>query len=237
MSTLTPPSKISQKQKKQELREDAIVTTYARGLSFYDDYKNFIIAAGVGVVLAIAGFFGLSYMQAQNEAAAQAALAEAVRAYEAGNFQQALDGVNGALGLAGVADEYGSTDAGNLAAFYAADANFQLGNYDAALGYYEDFDAESNIVGASAIAGRADILMIQGEYAQAAGLYQRAASTYESDFTTPTYLVRAGEAHEAAGNYSAAVSAYETVLEDHADQASTLNVEVLLARAQARLGS
>jgi len=30
---------------------------------------------------------------------------------------------------------------------------------------------------------------------------------------------------------------YETVLEDYADQAATLNVDVLLARAQARLGS
>ncbi|GAB5519735.1 MAG: tetratricopeptide repeat protein [Rhodothermales bacterium] len=237
MSTLTPPSKISQKQKKQELREDAIVTTYAKGLSFYDNNKNLIIAAGVVVVLLIAGFFGWSYMQGQKENTAQAALSDAVRAYEAGNFQQALDGVNGAMGLAAVADEYGSTDAGNLAAFYAADANFQLGNYDAALDYYEDFDADANIVGASAIAGRADILMIQGNHAEAASLYERAASIYASDFTTPTYLVKAGEAHEAAGNYADAVDAYGTVLEDYADQAASLNVEVLLARAKARLGN
>ncbi|NNE34164.1 MAG: hypothetical protein HKN13_02940, partial [Rhodothermales bacterium] len=127
MSTLKPTKKIS---RRQELRQDTVVTFSARVWDFVD--KNRSIAYGVlgAIVLVVVGILGYQYLQAQRTAEAQEFLAPAVRLYEQGNYREALDGVGLQMGLTAIADEFGSTNAGNLAHFYAADALFRLGELD-----------------------------------------------------------------------------------------------------------
>src|SRR5690606_17436511 len=95
-----------------------------------------------------------------------------------------------------IADEYGSTDAGNLARFYAADALFRLGEYDRALEYFRKYDEDDGLIGASAIAGEAAIRENKGEYEAAGDLYRRAALHYENELRSPEYLLQAARAYE-----------------------------------------
>src|SRR5690606_31298068 len=111
MSTIKPTRRISRKEK---LREDTVVTFYARALNYFDTHKQLVYGVGVGIIVLLAALVGYSYLNTQKEQRAADEVAAAVRSYEAGLYREALDGVAGNKGLIAVADEYRSTPTGNL---------------------------------------------------------------------------------------------------------------------------
>jgi len=232
MSTIRPTRRIS---RKERLREDTVATFYARALAFFDTNKRLVYGATVGVLVLLAALAGFSYLRAQNERSAADAIAAAVRSYEAGLHREALDGVTGNKGLLAVADEYGSTRTGNLSRFYAADALYRLGEYDEALEYFRAYKKDSDYIGASALAGEANILQIQGKSAEAGRLYEQAARLHEDAEFSPRYLMDAGRAYESAGDYARAVQTYQRVEKEYPDAQVAAEAEFYIARASARI--
>lgn len=231
MTALKTPERTS---RRKELRQNIFVELYARALLFYDEYRR--LAQGIGVtllvlVLAIPGYI---YYHQQQEQAANRQLGQILPAYEQGNYEQALNGKGEQAGLLAIADTYSNTDAGNLAAFYAADVLYQRGEYDRALTYFRRFEKGNNFFGASAFAAQAAIYENRGEFQRAADLYERAASQYENKLTTPRYLLSAGQAYEEAGRYEAAMDAYRRITEDYPDSDQVSQAERYLARAKVR---
>lgn len=229
-SMLKPPKQVS---RRQELREDKVVTAYARTMTMAEEYRGALIAAGVGIVVIFFGVLGYMYYLANQSGRADEALGAVLPLYENGQYQEALDGTADAPGLIEVADEYGATDAGNIAQFYAANALFQLGRYDEAGEYFEAYDGEEDILGASAIAGQAAVAEQRGDHAEAARLYQQAARTYESAATAPSYYLDAARNFEAAGDFAAARAAYEEVEAEYPDAPEAATVPVYTARLDA----
>lgn len=227
MSTLTPTRKVS---RRHELREDKVVTFYARALGFVDKNRPLVYGALAAIAIILVVLFGYSYLQANRNAEALIEMTEAVSRYESGDYAAAIDGDMSFPGLIEIIEDYGSTQAGNLARFYAADALFRTGQYDRALEYFQAFDKESNYLGASALAGEAAILEDRDEHSGAAGLYMQAAEIFESDVTSPDYFVKAGRAYENAGDSEAARRAYEKLLNDYSTTAEGQNADFYLAR-------
>lgn len=237
MATINPPRHFSKTHtKRHELREDQVVTFYARAWDYFDKNRTVVYGAVAAVVLVVVGIVAYVVWQGQRAERAQELLGRIVGQYEAGRFREALDGAEGVPGLLAIADDYGSTDAGNLAHFYAADALFQLGEYDQALEHFEAFDAGENFIGASAIAGRAAVYETREDYARAAGLYREAALHFENELTSPGYLIQAGQNYELAGNFSAARQAYQTIRDRFPESAQAGTVDLYLARVDALAG-
>lgn len=234
MTALKTPEKTS---RRKELRRNIFVELYARALLFYEDHKRLAQGAGIVVVALILAIPGYIYYHQQQQEAANQALGQILPTYEQSNYQQALDGTESAAGLLAIADDYSRTDAGNLAAFYAADALYQLGEYDRALTYYERFDKGEDFFGASAFAAQAAIYENRGEFQQAGELYERAAEQYENKLTTPRYLLSAGQAYEEAGQYQAAMDAYRRITEEYSDSDQASKAEQYLARVKVRHGT
>ncbi len=230
MATINPPRSIS---KRHELREDQVITFYARAWDYFDKNRTVVYGVVAGLVLVVLGIIGYVVYQNQQEEKAQQLLGQIVGVYEAGRYREALDGAEGQPGLLAVADDYGSTDAGNLARFYAADALFNLGEYDQALRQFSAFDAEANIIGASAVAGEAAVYEMQENFREAAAHYREAALLFENDLTSPRYLLDAARNYEAAGDYAAARQAYETIRTDFPESTQATGVDFYLARLDA----
>lgn len=220
--------------KRQELREDTVVTWYARALQFYDQYKQQLVYGGIALVVLILGFVGYSaYMSSQN-AEAQEALGQIVGVYEQGNYQQALEGTADAAGLLEIVDEYGATNTGNLARFYAADAFYNLGEYERAIEFFQAYDKENNYLGSSAYAGLGASYANLEQYQNAAEAYERAAEIYQNQGTTPLYLQDAASNYEEAGQLEKAQALYERIQEEYPDSPQAGQVAIHLARLEAQ---
>lgn len=230
MSTLNPTRKVS---RRQELREDKVVTFYARILNVFENNRQAVIVAGASVLAVILLTMGWNWYQGNRNDQALSEMAEAVRLYEAGSFQAALDGDVSFLGLMDVVDSYGGTASGNLARFYAADALFRTGDLESALEMFESYSKGNDYIGASAFAGEAAIHETQGNHERAGDLYMRAANVYSSDITSPMYLSNAARAYTAAGSTGDAIDALEMIQNDYPDSQAARSVEFKLAKLQA----
>lgn len=231
MATLNPPKSIS---KRKGLRQDTAVTAFVKAQEFFYNNRTLvygIIAVVIVLLLAAAGY---AYMQSQNAERAQELLGGIVMVYENGDYRAALDGTEDAMGLLAIAEDYGNTEAGNLAMFYAADALFRLGEYDQALEYFQDTSKDNHVVGASALAGEAAIYEIQESFDRAGDLYREAAALADNALLSPDYLLSAGRAYEEAGAYADAQDAYQRIREDYPESTQAFSVDFYLARVAAK---
>lgn len=231
MAQINPPKPLSTS-RPNDLREDNLTTAASRGTEFFEDHRNTVIGVIVGLVLLALAVIGWRTWQDRRSAEGQQLLGAILNEYNAGNYQAALDGTDTAPGLLEIADEYGSTPTGEQATFFAADALYQLGDYDRALEYFEDYDGDG-LMAASAIAGRAAIAEQQGDNARAAGLYEDAAEEYDSPASTPGYLLDAARAYAAAGDTEAATAALQRVIDDWAGTPEVRTAQTELGEVQA----
>jgi len=232
MATLKAPKTIS---KRKELRQDTAVTVFVRIQEFFYHNRTLVYGIAGAAALILLVIVGYAYWQSQRGVEAQNLLGGIVTVYEQGEYRQALDGVGDNPGLLAIAEDYGRSEAGNMARFYAADASFRLGEYDQALAYFEAFDKGRHIVGASAWAGEAAIHEIQGNYARAGALYERAASQYEDALTSPLYLHNAGRSYEKAERYEDARDAYQRIRDRFPESTQARSIDYFLARVAAKV--
>ena len=110
--------------------------------AFFLKYKKAIITVVVALIVIIAGaVLYKTYISEPNEQKASTAIAKGQEYFAQGLFEQALNGDSASFkGFAKLADEYSSTAAGNLANLYAGLCNAQLGKWDAAVKFLEEYD-------------------------------------------------------------------------------------------------
>lgn len=231
MTALKTPEKTS---RRQELRQNILVDLYARLLLFYDEYKRVAQGLGVALLVLLLAIPGYIYYHQQQEQAANERLGKILPVYDQGNYQQALDGTGNRAGLLTIADEYSNTDAGNLAAFYAANSLYQLEEYDRALRYFQRYEKSGDFIGASAYAAQAAIQENRGAFERAGELYEQAAAQYSNKLTAPRFLLNAGQAYEEAGQYDTAVAAYQRIQDEYPDSDQATEAKRYMARAQVR---
>lgn len=226
----------SNRSERKQQRQDRLVTFYARAWQFFDQNSGLVYGLLAALVVLVLGVAGYLYYQNQQEAAAAEALAPVQATYASGNYKAALGAGEGQAGLLEVVEDYGSTPAGNLARLMAADAYYNLDQYDKALDMLDGFEATETLYGAGGKALEATIYEHREDFAQAAELYLDAAELYPTPESAPDYLINAGRNFESAGDYEAALEAYRRVEEDYPDADAVSEIPRYIARAKARQG-
>ena len=230
--------------------DDAPLTIADRAPFWFEQNKRMLLAV-LGVVLALAAIVvGVVLWRGRQADQAQERVAESVRLFEQAQglpadqtqqqrtlLERALRDEGQRLGLKTVADDYGSTEAGNLAAFYTANALYALGRNDEALRYFGEVDGGTDYLAASALAGEGAVLENQNKPAEAAAKYAAAADRYESDLFTPGYLLAAVRAYDAAGNVDAARAALDRIRDDYPLTPESAELEYLEGRLDAKAGA
>ncbi len=199
-----------------------------RAVDFYYERQSLVIGVLIGLVVLALAIVAYIYFAQQNAQAAETALVQPSLQYGQGEFEESLPG------LLAVADEYGGTGAGELAAFYAGDALFRLGRYEEALAQFEEVGRADNLLGHNVAAGLAATHEQLGNHAEAAGFYEEAIDRYDNPALAPAYLLSAARNYEAAGDFSAARSAVEVLTDDYADARETAEAEMLLGMIDAK---
>ncbi|MEX0593921.1 MAG: tetratricopeptide repeat protein, partial [Balneolaceae bacterium] len=103
-------------------------------------------------------------------------------------------------GFIQIAENYGRTQSGNLANYYAAVILYEQGEIPTALEYLTQFRAPEGIMGVGPVSLRGVLLSELGNYTDAAERFLEAASWSENSSTTPYNLLKAAENFELAGD-------------------------------------
>lgn len=195
---------------------------------FIEKNRNNIIygmLASIVVVLAVWGWNALSENsnnKAQNEIYPSQFL------FEQGDFQNAVEGFEAII------DEYGSTKAGNVARLYAGLCYKELGQYDKAINYLNDFSASDAVMAPSALIALGNCYVDQEnpDYKKAAATFEKAASAANNAVYSPLALKKAGLAYEAAGDNASALKAYEQIKNNWAETATAATIDKYIARVK-----
>lgn len=181
--------------------------------------QNLVLGIGAAVALAIAGVFGYTYYNESQNAAAQNDMFQAIFYFESDSLNLALNGDGNNFGLLEIIDEYGGTEAANLAHYYAGVAFLKQGSYQEAIDHLGDFSSSDLLVQARAYSLMGDAHMEQGDFQQAADYYERAADYRPNEFFTPQYLEKAALAYAELGNYTEAAESYGRIVEEYPESA------------------
>lgn len=106
-------------------------------------------------------------------------------------YTMALNGGEGKYGFLDIIDNYGSTDAANLARYYAGMAYLNTNNYQEAINHLDDFSSDDEIIAPLAKGGMGDAFMQLDQPEEALDYYEEAASMRTNEFTTPKFLLKA----------------------------------------------
>lgn len=193
---------------------DGVVLT---AQSFYYENKNLVIGVIIAILLVFAGGFAYSYYAGIQEHKAQVLLSQAETLFKTADYQKALKGdeINLTPGLENIIQNFGRTDAGNLAYYYASVSEFNLGHFDIALGYIDKFEQPSGILGVGPIAFKASVLAELGENAKAAYQFEKAANWVKTETTTPMYLLEAAKFYLLANDKTKAEKIVNALLDEY----------------------
>jgi tetratricopeptide (TPR) repeat protein len=221
---------------KEDLENDLLVTVYARTAIFFKQNTTAIIGATIVGLLLIGSLVGYFVYSANQEKAAQAFLGHAEQYFSVGDYDLALNGSDAVLGigLAAIVSNYGRTEAGNLARFYAAVSEKELGDNAAALSYLQRYDPPQGIIGVNAIAFHAVLLDNNGKHAEAARMFRKAANWDVNSRTTPHNLLRAAQSAMAASDYRLASEISEEIIKKYANSPESAHASRIAGMVAAR---
>lgn len=201
--------------------------------AFIIKYKNkflIAIAAVVVVVCAIVGY--KTYIVEPREAKANDAIFAGQQYFANDLFEQALNGDSlGYKGFIAIAKEFSSTKAGNLANAYAGICLAQLGKYEEAIKYLDNFSASDELVNPAVKATMGNCYIETGKLEKGASLLIEAANEANSQALSPIYLVQAGQVLEKLGKNAEAVKVYTTVKEKYFNSYQAMEIDKYIERA------
>lgn len=219
----------------QKHTQDPLDLDEAMGASeaFIIKYKNKFLIGIAAIVIVVGGILGYKHFISEpNEIKASEALFKAEQYFGAGNYEAALNGDSlGTLGFLTVANKFSGTDAGELANAYAGISYAQLGQYEQAVKYLDQFSADDQLVTPAVLGTMGNCYAQLGQLDKAAATLVKAADKANSHALSPIYLIQAGQIYEKLGKNSEAVSSYKTVKEKYYNSYQAMDIDKYIERA------
>jgi TolA-binding protein len=204
---------------KHELLEnpEALKEKLAGAETWLESNPKIVIGVSLAILLAVGGYFGFRYYKDSQNKLAQNEMFQAVFYFEADSLDKALNGDGNNLGFLNIIDDYGITDAGNLANYYAGICYLKQGKFELARLYLEDFSSNDLLVQARAYSLVGDTYMEEQKYEDAATYYNKAANYEPNKYFTPAYLMKEALAYEKLKQNEKAKEAYEKIITKYWD--------------------
>lgn len=169
------------KQPRQKTESEVVVD---RARDFWSQYNRPILIACAAIIILGGGWLAYKYLVKEpKEKKASEAVFKAEEYYRMDSLQLAMKGDGQHPGFEKVISQYGGTDAGNLAKFYAGTIALKLGDFNKAAKYLSDFDTDNKPARARSYKLLADAYASLGKNNDALSYYKKAAHAFEQDET------------------------------------------------------
>jgi tetratricopeptide (TPR) repeat protein len=179
---------------KKHHKDDKLIIAYYKAVDFFEKNKKHVyIALGI-IVLVVAGIVGLVNQRKENNEAAALELSRVSQIYEMGQYQQAISGdeTGNIKGLLFIAENYGSTNNGEIAKIMLANAYFNLRDFDNAERWYKDYSGNVELLDVASVAGVAAVNEAKQNYIEAGKLFEQAYNKDKNNPFRDEYLYYAG---------------------------------------------
>ena len=201
--------------------------------AFIDKYKKHIVY-GICCIIVVAAAI-ICYVQFVSKPRAQKANEALFRCetyFQADNYDKALNGDGqGCIGLLKLIDDYGCTDAANLAKLYAGICYAQTEKWQEAADMLEDFDLQDDaVISPAALGALGNVYVNLGDNEKAIKTLLKAAKLADSDSLTPTFLLQAGELYEAAGQTEKALALYQQIKKEYVNSMAYQEIDKYIER-------
>ena len=210
---------------------EAVTATEA----FIEKYQKHILYGIIAIVVIAAAWIGYVQLirnpkiQKANEAIA---LCESY--FNSDNYEKALNGDGqGCVGFLKVADEFGSTKAGNLAHLYAGICYAQTQKFEEAKAELEKFSLQDDVMVSPAALGMlGNVYANLGQNDKAISTLIKAAKMADNASLSPIYLIQAGELYEAAGQPEKALELYKEVKTKYVNSMAFQDIDRYIERVK-----
>ena len=196
--------------------------------AFFEKNKKAIIYGVVFIIAIIAGYIlcDTYYLKPRaNEANTE--LAKSQQLFDEQQYDKAL------TGFQKVADEYGSTDAANLAQLYIGICQANLGKWQAAVDALESFSGKDDqMISPAAEGALGNAYANLNQLDKAVEHLKKAAKMADNNTLSPVYLIQAGEILESQGKKSEALQLYMQVKEKYVNSMQYQTIDKYIERVK-----
>jgi predicted negative regulator of RcsB-dependent stress response len=196
--------------------------------AFFEKNKKAIIYCVVFIIAIIAGYIlcDTYYLKPRaNEANTE--LAKSQLLFDEQQYDKAL------TGFQKVADEYGSTDAANLAQLYIGICQANLGKWQEAVDALESFSGKDDqMISPAAEGALGNAYANLNQLDKAVEHLKKAAKMADNNTLSPVYLIQAGEILESQGKKSEALQLYMQVKEKYVNSMQYQTIDKYIERVK-----
>lgn len=224
------------KQKQDESGFETVEHALTRTEQYVEENKK-SLSIILAVILGIVGVY-LAYNRfilEPKEFEAQSQIFRAEQYFEQDSFLLALEGDGDAYGFIDIIDEYGITNTGNLAHYYAGICYLRLNEYEDAIEHLKKFDSNDKIVSLVAMGAIGDAYVELDDLDEAISFYEEATSKHKNEFITAIYLKKLGLTYEETENYKKALAAYEKIKREFPNSEEARDIDKYIQAAKMKL--
>ncbi|PLX22886.1 MAG: hypothetical protein C0599_05380 [Salinivirgaceae bacterium] len=230
------------KKKVNKQAQDSTFENVEQALSrteyFIKKNQKRITTIAVIVAIIVLGYWGYKhYIVAPKVIEAQEFIFPAQQYFEKDSFNLALNGDGNNFGFLDIIDNYGSTPSGNLAEYYAGICYLNLGNFEEAANYLNNYNGEDLYTTVAAKGALGDAYVEMGEKIKGAEYYEKAAGVFSNKFTTPLFLMKAAQVYYTEGKYDKALKIYERIEKEFPESREYRNIEKYISRTKTMMNS
>jgi TolA-binding protein len=200
--------------------------------NWLEQNPKIVVGIAAAILIIVGGYFAFNYYKNNQNELAQKEMFQAVYYFEADSLDKALNGDGNNLGFLQIIDEFGITDAANLANYYAGVTYLKQGKFELARLYLEDFSANDLLVQARAYSLVGDSYMEEQKYDDAAKYYSKAANYKPNKYFSPSYLMKEALAYEKLNQPDKAREAYDKIINEYWDSSEYQNARKYKARLE-----
>ncbi len=216
---------------------DVVETQETQSEGFLEDNQNAIFGVLVAAVVLIGLYMLYSqFYKAPKEKQASEQMTQAQFQFAQDSFALALTNPGGGYeGFSDLASNFGGTSAGNTAELYAGISYLQLGEFDAAIEHFQDYDGAGEIGPILKNGLLGDAFAEKNDLAQALSYYKKAANAGDNQGVTPYYLLKQGLLELKNNNNAAAKDAFSKIKDKYPTSRFAQDAEKYLMRATAAM--
>ena len=188
----------------------------------------------IGAIVAIVALFSVyqNFYIEPMEKEAQAEMYMAELYFQKDSFNLALNGDGQYLGFLDIANDYSSTNVGQLANYYAGLSYLHTADYDNAIEYLGDFSSDDIILSSLALGCIGDAYMELGDTDAALDAYADAVNNSANDFTAPRYMMKQAMIYTSNGDNNKALDLFKAIQSDYKTSREANGIEKFIARVE-----